>query len=131
MADTNHQAQINQTLERLDFDPPVVAGLTGSELFSIAGILQLISLVVLFPIMGVLTGFWIPAFGFSMILGIFAIAIVGRRIAKQKEAMLGAGDLVWLNYKIKLIKLLGLKSDLFITKEKWSCERSTKNKVVK
>jgi hypothetical protein len=131
MANTNHRASINQTLEKLDFAPPVVAGLTGSELFSIAGILQLISIFILFPILGFLTGLWIPAFGLSMIIGLFAIAIIGRKIAKEKEAMLGAGDLVWLNYKIQIVKMLGLKTSLFITKEQWSCERSMQNKVIK
>lgn len=115
----NHS--IKNTLERLDFDPPVVAGLTGDELFTIALGLQGLSLITICPLIGFTTGIWAMAFGGSLIIGIVCIGYVGRRVAKEKEKR--PADIVWLDYKLKLLKMIGRKSEVFTIDEHFSCER--------
>ena len=125
----NHS--IPTTLERLDFDPPVVIGLTGQELFLIAGALLVLCLIFVFPVLGMLTGLWIPMFGLSCIISLMLITVAGKRIAKQKEQK--PADIVWVDYKIALSKLFGFKTIYFINKETWSCDRARikKEKTIK
>jgi conjugative transfer region protein (TIGR03750 family) len=121
---SKNQHSINQTLEKLDNNPNVVMGLTGDELFVIALSLQAVSLVTLFPLITLVTGIWILGLGGSMVIGIALIAVVGKKISKLKEREGGAGDIVWINLKIKVAKLLGSKPDVMVDKETWSCDRS-------
>ncbi len=116
----NHS--IPTTLERLDFDPPVVIGLTGQELFIVAAALLAVCLLFIFPVLGMLTGLWVPMFGLSCIISLMLITVVGKRIAKQKEQK--PADMVWVDYKIAACKRLGLKSGYFTDKEAWSCDRA-------
>ena len=116
---TNHS--LRNTLERLDFDPPVVAGLTGDELFTIALVLQGLSLLIIMPIVGFITGIWVLAFGVSLILGILSIGFVGRKIAKAKDKR--PADIVWLDYRLMVSRWLHLKSDVLTKNQNFSCER--------
>ncbi len=127
---TREDHSINRTLESLDYDPAVIAGLTGNELFGIALVLQGLSLLIIVPLVGLLTGIWSLAFGLAMITGVLSIGIVARRVGKQKE--IKPADIVWLDYKIKLINFLNsthifnLDPGVFTEKESWSCERVKK-----
>lgn len=123
---TTNNHSIPQTLERLDNDPPVVLGLTGDELFIIALSLQGASLLILFPLIFFLTGIWILGLGLSMIIGLLLITIVGKKVSKMKEREGGAGDIVWINIKIKIAQTVGTKPDVMTKKETWSCDRSKK-----
>jgi len=120
----NHS--IKHTLERLDFDPPVVAGLTGDELFTIALGLQGLSFVTIFPLVGLITGVWALALGASLIIGIFCIGMAGRRVAKAKEK--SPPDIVWLDYKLAIYGFFGAKTDVFTKSENYSCERLKQTK---
>lgn len=120
----NHS--LRHTLERLDFDPPVVAGLTGDELFTIALVLQGVSFITVFPLIGFTTGIWVLAFGASLIIGLLCIGFVGRRIAKAKEKK--PPDIVWLDIKLFFLKLFGRKSDVFTTNGYFSCDRIKQTK---
>jgi conjugative transfer region protein (TIGR03750 family) len=121
---TNHS--LKNTLERLDFDPPVVAGLTGDELALIALVLQGLSLLVVMPIIGIITGVWVLAFGVSLIVGIASIGFVGRLVAKAKEKR--PADIVWLDYKLTIMGWVGMKSDVFTKNQSFSCERMVRTK---
>lgn len=118
---TNHS--LRNTLERLDFDPPVVAGLTGNELFTIALVLQGLSLLIIMPTIGFITGIWVLAFGVSLILGIISIGFVGRKIAKEKDKR--PADIVWLDYRLMVSRWLHIKSDVLTKNQNFSCERMT------
>lgn len=118
---------ISRTLDKLDNDPPVIVGLTGNELFLIAGSLQLTSLFTLFPVMGLITGSWIISFGIAMIVGILAIGYFAKKISKEKEVK--PADIVWLDYQLAVMKKLGMKLHVFTNYETWSAERvSTKKR---
>lgn len=117
------------TLERLDFDPPVVAGLTGDELFTIALVLQGLSLLIIMPIVGFFTGIWVLAFGVSLIIGIVSIGFVGRKVAKEKEKR--PADIVWLDYRLKISGFFGISSDVLTKSQTFSCERIPKSKAKK
>lgn len=121
---TKDEHSLSQTLEKLDNDPNVVFGLTGNELLIIAGSLQLLSLFSIFPIFTILTGLWIFGLGLSMVVGVVLIIYVGNRVAKMKEREGGAGDIVWINIKIRVCQILSLESGVMLTKERWSCDRS-------
>ena len=123
---TKDNHSITQTLERLDNDPNVVMGLTGDELFIIALSLQGVSLFILFPLITLLTGIWILGLGLSMVIGVVLIAFVGKRVSKMKEREGGAGDIVWVNIRIKIAQTFGSKPDVMTEKETWSCDRSKK-----
>ena len=116
---TNHS--LRNTLERLDFEPPVVAGLTGDELFTIALVLQGFSLLIIMPIVGFITGIWVLAFGVSLIIGILSIGFVGRKIAKEKEKR--PADIVWLDYRLMISGWFHIKSDVLTKNQNFSCER--------
>jgi len=116
---TNHS--LINTLERLDFEPPVVAGLTGDELFTIALVLQGFSLLIFMPLIGIFTGIWVLAFGVSLIIGILSIGFVGRKIAKEKEKR--PADIVWLDYRLMISGWFHIKSDVLTKNQNFSCER--------
>jgi conjugative transfer region protein (TIGR03750 family) len=116
---TNHS--LRNTLERLDFEPPVVAGLTGDELFTIALVLQGFSLLIFLPLIGFFTGIWVLAFGVSLIIGILSIGFVGRKIAKEKEKR--PADIVWLDYRLMISGWFHIKSDVLTKNQNFSCER--------
>jgi conjugative transfer region protein (TIGR03750 family) len=121
---TREDHSLMQTLEKLDNDPNVVMGLTGNELFIIALTLQFICFVTVFPVIGLISGVWILAFGLTMCVGVLSIVAVGSRVAKMKEKEGGAGDIVWVNINIKISELLGTKSGVMTSKQRWSCDRT-------
>ncbi len=121
---TKKEHSKNVTLEALDNDPNVVLGLTGKELFAVALTLQGLSLAIIFPLITLLTGIFILGLGVAMVIGVLLITVVGKKIAKMKEREGGAGDIVWINIKVKVAKLLGTKPLVMTERETWSCDRS-------
>ncbi|GIU20889.1 DUF3487 family protein [Shewanella sp. MBTL60-007] len=121
--------EINNSIELLDFEPTVWAGLTQDELLYCVAFAIVGGGVIPLLLIGLITGVWWLGMAVAIFLMVLLVILFTRKLSSAKETR--PDSLVWVDFEMFLQRHLNTKTGHFVSSESFEINLLEERKLIK